>query len=434
MSKARNLSDFISDPTISTTEIADLAVTHAKLHGTMDLSSKTVTLPTLSTLNTTGNVGIGTSSPDMNLHVTGGEVLFESTGNSKLQIKAGNTSGSFIEFADAQDGNVGRLFYDHSDNHMQFTVNAAERMRINSSGRQSYNGTAYAIAHGNFVGEVASSGYRALSFEHTVGGGEVGSIRTTSSTAVYYGDGSQLTGVGSPSIVDNGNATAMSIDSSENIDINNSVVVGANITAQQSRINDGTSLAGGMFVEKDVTGSGSSNDLTIFADGITNGGNIHLMTGGTADERLTVDASGRVTKPFQPYFYVRAPGTQYVTAGGYVGFTWNSEVKDVGGNFASNVFTAPVTGVYSLTLNVRYDSVKDGASYYNTTIATSNRSHAQLFSPQGFDRNVDYWVFTMNVIADMDAGDTASCNVGQIGGSSGTSINQSTAFYGYLLG
>jgi hypothetical protein len=259
-------------------------------------------------------------------------------------------------------------------------------------------------------------------------------VTGTVAATAYTGDGSALTGTGSPSIVDNGNATAMTIDSSENIDINNSVVVGNDVTSQKYRLNDGSTLSGGMFVEKDVTGSGSSNDLTIFADAITNGGNIHLMTGGTADERLTVDSSGRVTKPAQPYFYVRAPGTQYVTAGGYVGFTWSSEVKDVGGNFASNVFTAPVTGVYSLTLNARYDSVKDGASYYNTTIATSNRSHAQLFSPQGFDRNVDYWVFTMNVIADMDAGDTASCNVGQIGGSSGTAINGSTAFYGYLLG
>ena len=89
----------------------------------------------------TERLGLGTSSPDMDLHVTGGEVLFESTGNSKLQIKAGNTSGSFIEFADAQDGNVGRLFYDHSDNHMQFTVNAAERMRIDSSGHLLVGGT-----------------------------------------------------------------------------------------------------------------------------------------------------------------------------------------------------------------------------------------------------------------------------------------------------
>ena len=305
-----------------------------------------------------------------------------------------------------------------------------ERLRINSGGRQSYNGTAYAVAHGNFVGEVASSGYRALSFEHTVGGGEVGSIRTSSSTAVYYGDGSQLTGVGSPSIDDNGNATAITITNDEKIGIGTTNPIGLLSIVDSS-------TGSGMELVPEITSN--TNRLTNYNRTTSTYKNFRLdalqlefQTSG--NERMKIDNLGYVTKPNQPYFYVRAPGTQYVTAGGYVGFTWNSEVKDVGGNFASNVFTAPVTGVYSLTLNVRYDGVKDGASYYNTTIATSNRSHAQLFSPQGFDRNVDYWVFTMNVIADMDAGDTASCNVGQIGGSSGTSINGSTAFYGYLLG
>ena len=43
MSKARNLSDFISDATVDSTEIADLSVTHAKLHTDMNLSSKTLT-------------------------------------------------------------------------------------------------------------------------------------------------------------------------------------------------------------------------------------------------------------------------------------------------------------------------------------------------------------------------------------------------------
>ena len=56
---------------ITSSAIDDLSVTHAKLHTTMDLSSKTVTLPTLSTLNTTGNVGIGTSSPDVALEIIG---------------------------------------------------------------------------------------------------------------------------------------------------------------------------------------------------------------------------------------------------------------------------------------------------------------------------------------------------------------------------
>jgi len=101
MSKARNLSDFISDAAIDATEIGsnavttdkiiDQAVTPAKLHNTLDLSSKTVTLPTggisgnaidggvisnfastgiddnasstAVTILSDGKVGIGTSSP-----------------------------------------------------------------------------------------------------------------------------------------------------------------------------------------------------------------------------------------------------------------------------------------------------------------------------------------------------------------------------------
>jgi hypothetical protein len=45
-----------------------------------------------------------------------------------------------------------------------------------------------------------------------------GTVAATS----YTGDGSNLTGVGSPSIDDNGNATAMTIDSSENVGIGTS--------------------------------------------------------------------------------------------------------------------------------------------------------------------------------------------------------------------
>jgi hypothetical protein len=149
---------------------------------------------------------------------------------------------------------------------------------------------------------------------------------------------------------------------------------------------------------------------------------------------MKLDSSGRVTKPAQPYFCVHSPGQSNITVGGYTSITLNQEEVDTGGNFANNAFTAPVTGVYSLTLLVRFDDVMANSSYYNTSINTSNRSYPLLFSPNGFDANVNYWQFTINVIADMDAGDTASCNVGQIGGSSGTDINNSTRFMGYLLG
>ncbi|ANS04980.1 hypothetical protein [uncultured Mediterranean phage] len=65
---------------------------------------------------------------------------------------------------------------------LDHTVNA-ERWRMNSSGRQSYNGST-ANAHATFVGEVGT-GFKALAFERTVGGGEVGTIVANTSSTTY---------------------------------------------------------------------------------------------------------------------------------------------------------------------------------------------------------------------------------------------------------
>jgi hypothetical protein len=81
---------------ITTAAIDDASITHAKLHTTMDLSSKTVTLPTLSTLNTTGNVGIGTDSPSQNLHVS-------SSDHTRVLVTAGTDKYAELQFEnDAQ--------------------------------------------------------------------------------------------------------------------------------------------------------------------------------------------------------------------------------------------------------------------------------------------------------------------------------------------
>ena len=122
-----------------------------------------------------GKVGIG-AAPDRELTVSGG--------NSRINILSSTSDASQLQFGDAANSQVGRLYYEHSDNSLRIHTNDTECWRISSSGRQSYNGST-ASAHATFVGEVAASGYRALAFERTVGGGEVGTIVANASTTSY---------------------------------------------------------------------------------------------------------------------------------------------------------------------------------------------------------------------------------------------------------
>ena len=78
-----------------------------------------------------GNVGIGTSSPGYKFDILGGAE------NTYLRIRANSTDThiSGILFGDADSAAPGQINYAHNDSSLRFTVNAAERMRIDSSGR-----------------------------------------------------------------------------------------------------------------------------------------------------------------------------------------------------------------------------------------------------------------------------------------------------------
>tara|TARA_R100000426_G_scaffold22085_1_gene18963 strand:- start:754 stop:3624 length:2871 start_codon:yes stop_codon:yes gene_type:complete len=89
-------------------------------------------------INNTG-LGIGTTSPSTSLHVSGGAgstILNDSTSWSYLRLKSPNANGGYIQFADADDDDVGQIFYYHGSggDYMSFSTAATERMRIDSSG------------------------------------------------------------------------------------------------------------------------------------------------------------------------------------------------------------------------------------------------------------------------------------------------------------
>ena len=166
------------------------------------------------------------------------------------------------------------------------------------------------------------------------------------------------------------------------------------------------------------------------------GDDLTLIAGN--DNRMKIDSAGHVTMPNQPAFQARPSSNQNnIATDTQTTIALGTEVFDVNGDFASNTFTAPVTGKYALKVQVRLDNLDSAASYYRIDIVTSNRSYYYLFDPD-FGQDQSYWTVTNSVVADMDANDTASIKFLQdSSGAAQTDIFGSadgyTLFSGYLV-
>ncbi|MDB2618462.1 hypothetical protein N9X96_00235 [bacterium] len=79
-------------------------------------------------ITSAGLVGIGTDSPETNLHIE------DSSSFSIIRLVSSTTENAGIDFGDPDDRDIGRVRYNNSDNSMVFHTNAAEQMRIDSSG------------------------------------------------------------------------------------------------------------------------------------------------------------------------------------------------------------------------------------------------------------------------------------------------------------
>jgi hypothetical protein len=111
-------------------------------------------------------------------------IVGDANDNDGITIQSGTTHQGNVAFNDGGTTAKGRISYQQSTNFFEFLVNNTVRLKINTNGRQAYNGSGTINAHATFVGEVGVSS-KALAFEHTVGGGEVGTIVTGSSSTTY---------------------------------------------------------------------------------------------------------------------------------------------------------------------------------------------------------------------------------------------------------
>ena len=171
--------------------------------------------------------------------------------------------------------------------------------------------------------------------------------------------------------------------------------------------------------------------------GVGSANNFYLYNNTSNSASLIVDASGNVTKPSQPAFSAKPANNDQtnIAVSTLVTVLLGTEVFDVGANFASNTFTAPVTGKYQLNTEIRLDNIDTAANYYHLYLTTSNRIYHSIVDPGGLASDPVYWSLGLSTLADMDAGDSASVAVYQAGGTAQTDINGDagqTFFTGHL--
>jgi hypothetical protein len=192
-------------------------------------------------------------------------------------------------------------------------------------------------------------------------------------------------------------------------------------------------------------GDTDAEDAKIVFDG--NAQDFHIGLDDTADDlviglgsalgtttHMAFTEDGEITKPLQPAFQVIPASTQTnINVNAYTGIAFGTERFDVGANFASDTFTAPVTGKYWLGVDLYLGNIDSDANYYNLLLETSNKQYGITWSVLALDQDANYWQMALSTFCDMDASDTAYIRMYQSGGTSQTDINTDNShFAGYL--
>ena len=191
---------------------------------------------------------------------------------------------------------------------------------------------------------------------------------------------------------------------------------------------DAILVGASIYAEADDTFAADNNSTDlIFATGAS----------AAASERMRIDSDGAVTKPSNPAFLARNSSTDSnVTGNGTeVTIDFDTEVFDQGDDFASDTFTAPVTGRYQLNVSCEVSGVTSSHTVGQLQIKTSNRTimadQNDTFQSAGSNGQCMYHG---SFLADMDAGDTVTCTMTVHNGSQVVDIaaQNNTHFSGFL--
>ena len=159
-------------------------------------------------------------------------------------------------------------------------------------------------------------------------------------------------------------------------------------------------------------------------------------TGGTT--AMTIDTSGRVTKPQTPAFHVGLASAQTLSTTAATvlfedrGTSYNNFLQG-GITISSGVITVPIAGVYQFNTLIRANSV--GSGFITARIMRNSMSGSEEggYIIIGNTRSTDYDNLTGSTVYNMNASDTVKIEM-KTSADTSWNVGTQSEFSGFLVG
>jgi len=162
-----------------------------------------------------------------------------------------------------------------------------------------------------------------------------------------------------------------------------------------------------------------------------------LALGANAASHIKIDSAGHVTKPNQPAFLAKSAYMNNLATATTHDVQFSSEVFDQNADYNTSTytFTAPITGRYQLSCQLKINNIDKDSDYYSANIECSNTSITifAVKTPYLFSEDSNYNVWAASVLVDMDASDTAKVTFRPQAGAAQADVNSNESLFSGFL-